>query len=119
MASDESRLDVTIGDVSGSTFAIGDHAHAESHHGTTAPREEDIERLLDAIRELRADLGRTRATPQTADLDAALADAEDEITRTGNPGRSRLQRLRELLTDAESLTAVLASAATLAGLLGT
>ncbi|MFI0898330.1 hypothetical protein [Streptomyces sp. NPDC020983] len=118
MTSDSPQPNVTIGDVSGSTFAIGSHAHAESRQGGTAPVQGDTARLLAAVRELRADLGRTRVTGRTADLDAALAGTEDEITSTGSPGEGRPARLRELLTDANSLVAVLSSAATLAGLLG-
>ncbi|MEV0123788.1 hypothetical protein AB0I16_20030 [Streptomyces sp. NPDC050703] len=67
---------------------------------------------------MRADLARTRATEQTAELDEALADAEDGITRTGSADESRLRRLRALLADAASLTTVLTSAGNVAGLLG-
>ncbi|MGW4819915.1 hypothetical protein ACWEP4_13135 [Streptomyces sp. NPDC004227] len=108
---------VSIGDVSHSTFAIGSHAHAESHHHT-APRDPADEEMLQAVRELRADLRRLRSTDQTRDLDATLADTEDEITRTGTAGASGRQRLRELLTDAQSVLTLLASAGTVAGLLG-
>ncbi|MCS0604771.1 hypothetical protein NX794_26665 [Streptomyces sp. LP11] len=107
---------VSIGDVSHSTFAIGAHSHAESHHGTTAtPGDQE---LLAAVRELRADLARVRATAQTAELDAALADTEGEIARTGQATPTRRERLRELLGDSQALLGVLASAATLAGLVG-
>ncbi|GAA1418599.1 hypothetical protein GCM10009601_14260 [Streptomyces thermospinosisporus] len=120
MASEEPT--VRIGDVSGSTFAIGSHARAVSHQqgGGAAPRDEAAEELLRAVRELRADLagGRVRQTDRTAELDAALAETEDEINRTGAAGPSRLQRLRDLLADAQALTALLASAGTVAGLLG-
>ncbi|ANH93052.1 MULTISPECIES: hypothetical protein [unclassified Streptomyces] len=108
---------VRIGDVSHSTFAIGSHAHAESHR-TAAPRDAAAEELLAAVRELRADLQRVRASDRSRDLDAALADTEDEITRTGSAGESRRQRLRELLADAQSVLAVFASAGSVAGLLG-
>lgn len=108
---------VSIGDVSHSTFAIGSHAHAESHR-TAAPRDAAAEELLIAVRELRADLRRVRASDRSRDLDAALADTEDEIARTGSAGERRRQRLRELLADAQSVLAVLGSAGTVAGLLG-
>ncbi|GAA2918188.1 hypothetical protein [Streptomyces mexicanus] len=108
---------VSIGDVSHSTFAIGSHAHAESHHHT-APKDPTERELLDAVRELRADLARLRSTERTRELDEALADTENEITRTGTAGESRRQRLRELLTDAQSVLTLLASAGTVAGLLG-
>ncbi|MEW2291821.1 hypothetical protein ABZ719_03800 [Streptomyces sp. NPDC006743] len=108
---------VSIGDVSHSTFAIGSHAHAESHHHA-APRDPAAEELLAAVRELRADLGRVRDTDQTRALAATLADTEDEITRTGTAGESRRQRLRELLTDAQAVLTLFASAGAVAGLLG-
>lgn len=118
MTSEEPTPQVSIGDVSGSTFAVGSHAEARSYHGTTASSDEGTERLLAAVRELRADLSRTRTTEESEELDRALADTEDEITRTGSAGESCLRRLRELLTDAASLTTLLTSAGTVAGLLG-
>ncbi|MPY63972.1 hypothetical protein [Streptomyces spongiae] len=116
MATDEPT--VSIGDVSHSTFAIGSHAHAESHQGTGGPRDAAAEELLNAVRELRADLTRVRADGRTSALDAELADTEDEITRTGTVGAGRLARLRQLLTDSEALVSLIASAGAVAGLLG-
>ncbi|MDF3298303.1 hypothetical protein [Streptomyces tropicalis] len=109
---------VTIGDVSGSTFAIGSHASAVSRHGTARQPDEATEQLLAAVRELRADLSRVRGTEQSAALDAELAGAEEEITATGQAGPSRRDRLRRLLADSQSLLSVLASAGSLAGQLG-
>ncbi|MFF0382728.1 hypothetical protein [Streptomyces sp. NPDC004286] len=107
---------VRIGDVSGSTFAIGSHAHAESHqHGSGGPGDQE---LLRAVRELRADLERVRGTEQTAALDTALAETEAEIARTGQAGPTRRERLRQLLDDSQALLSVLASAGAVAGLLG-
>jgi uncharacterized protein YlxW (UPF0749 family) len=108
---------VRIGDVSGSTFAIGSHAHAESHHHTP-PRDTSEQELLQAVKELRADLARLRSSEEIRELDEALADTENEITRTGAAGESRRQRLRELLTDAQSVLSLLTSAGAVAGLLG-
>ncbi|AWW38009.1 hypothetical protein ADL00_22880 [Streptomyces sp. AS58] len=109
---------VRLGDVSHSTFAIGSHARAESHHGTGDRRDPAAEELLAAVRELRADLTRVRADGRTAELDTELAGTEEEITRTGAVGQGRLQRLRQLLTDSEALVSLLASAGAVAGLLG-
>ncbi|MFE9920304.1 hypothetical protein ACFYQA_01615 [Streptomyces sp. NPDC005774] len=109
---------VHIGDVHRSTFAIGENAHAESHHGVPAPGDAAGAELLAAVKELRADLARLRPGEQTAQLDEALAETEEEIDRTGTAGESRRRRLRDLLAGAETLTALLASAATVAGLLG-
>lgn len=120
MANDEPH--VSFGDVSNSTFAVGSHAHAESHHqnaqGAGAQRDEATEELLRAVRELRADLQRVRPTEQTGALDTALAQTEDEITRTGQASPTRRERLRELLTDSQALLNLLASAGAVAGLLG-
>ncbi|MGY0069312.1 hypothetical protein ACWZEH_21495 [Streptomyces sp. QTS137] len=109
---------VRVGDVSHSTFAIGSHAHAESHHGVPAPRDAATEELLAAVRELRTDLSRLQRSEQTVRLDAALAETEEEIDRTGTAGESRRRRLREVLTDAQAVMALLVSAGTVAGLLG-
>jgi len=116
MATDEPNVSIS-GGVSKSTFAIGSHAHAESHHGTAAPRDQAAEELLAAVRELRADLTRMRASDETAALDVALADTEEEITRTGAPSPSRLDRLRQLLQDSQALVGLIASAGAVAGLL--
>ncbi|MEV7318964.1 hypothetical protein [Streptomyces sp. NPDC093970] len=115
MASDEPQ--VNLGNISGSTFAIGSHAHAESHHHGAAASSVDQE-LLAAVQELRKDLARLTATEQTTALDTALADTEEEITRTGQAGPTRRERLRDLLTDSQSLVNLVASAGALAGLLG-
>ncbi|MFI1292438.1 hypothetical protein ACH4VM_28880 [Streptomyces sp. NPDC020792] len=115
---DRREPNVSMGNVSGSTFAIGSHASAVGHHGTGPQRDEVTEQLLAAVRELRADLTRVRGTEQTAALDAELAGAEQEITTTGQAGPSRRERLRGLLADSQSLLNVLASAGAVAGLLG-
>jgi hypothetical protein len=115
MADDEPN--VRIGDVSHSTFAIGSHAHAESHHHAGS-RDQAAEELLNAVRELRADLTRVRGTEQTAALDAELADTEDEIARTGQATPTRRERLRALLTESEPLVSLLASAGAVAAMLG-
>ncbi|MFI9153928.1 hypothetical protein [Streptomyces sp. NPDC053367] len=116
MPSDEPNI--RMGDVSHSTFAIGSHARAESHHHAGAPRDPASEELLNAVRELRADLARVRGTEQTAALDAELAETEDEITRTGQAAPSRRERLRALLTDSETLVSLLASAGAVAAMVG-
>ncbi|GAA1012123.1 hypothetical protein STXM2123_2741 [Streptomyces sp. F-3] len=107
---------VTIGDVSHSTFAIGSHARAESRH-QAAERDPAAGELLAAVRELRADLARIRADERIRALDEELAGAEEEIDRTGTTGRSRRQRLRELLADAQSVLSLFTSAGTVAELL--
>ncbi|GAA3868209.1 hypothetical protein GCM10023084_21650 [Streptomyces lacrimifluminis] len=116
MTTDEPN--VSIGDVSHSTFAIGSHARAVGHHGTAPQRDEAAEELLKAVRELRADLTRVRASEETDALRAALEETEEEITRTGRAAPSRRERLRELLTDSQTLLSVLASAGAVAGLVG-
>lgn len=114
---DKNELSVTMGDVSHSTFVIGDHGHAESHHHT-AGRDPAAEELLAAVRELRADLTRVRADDRIRALDEELAGAEDEIGRNGTTGEGRRQRLRELLADTQTVLSLFTSAGTVAGLLG-
>ncbi|MDG9720928.1 hypothetical protein [Streptomyces sp. DH24] len=109
---------VRIGRADNSSFAFGDHARAETRNTTSAGRDETAEELLAAVRELRADLTRLRQSEETARLDEALADTEGEITRTGTAGEGRLARLREVLTDAQNIVTLFASAGAVAGLLG-
>ncbi|MDX2543957.1 hypothetical protein ACOT81_29865 [Streptomyces sp. WI04-05B] len=116
MATDEPN--VSLGDVSHSTFAIGSHARAVTHHGTAPQRDEATEELLRAVRELRADLARVRASEETDALRTALAETEAEITTTGRAAPTRRERLRELLADSQALLGVLTSAGAVASLLG-
>ncbi|MET8895332.1 hypothetical protein [Streptomyces albogriseolus] len=116
MASDEPN--VSIGRADNSSFAFGAHARAETHNSAAPVRDESAEQLLAAVQELRADLARLRENEQVARLDTTLADTEEEITRTGTAGEGRIQRLREALTDTQSILTLFASAGTVAGLLG-
>ncbi|MFF4502334.1 hypothetical protein [Streptomyces sp. NPDC001401] len=120
MASEEPSFN--IGDISGSNnnVAVGNNAHAESHvhHGSGAQPDEATQQLLEAIRQLRDDLGRVNSSEQTVALGAALAETESEITSTGQAGPTRRQRLRELLADSQALVTFLSSAGAVAGLLG-
>ncbi|MFJ4711086.1 hypothetical protein [Streptomyces sp. NPDC088785] len=109
---------VTLGDVHGSTFAIGSHARAESHTHGAPQRDEAMRELLDAVRELRADLTRLRADEPLRVLDAELAGAEGELVRTGSAPATRLERLRALLGDSQAVLSMLTSAGTVAGMLG-
>ncbi|MGW1746130.1 hypothetical protein ACWCRD_11045 [Streptomyces sp. NPDC002092] len=111
---------INFGNISGGAFAFGSHGHAESnqHYGAAPQRDEATEQLLEAVRQLRADLERVNSTEQTVALGQALADTETEITSTGEAGPTRRQRLRELLTDSQALVTFLSSAGALAGLLG-
>ncbi|MFC8361821.1 hypothetical protein ACFUIY_18380 [Streptomyces griseorubiginosus] len=117
MATDEPGVNIS-GGVHGSTFAVGSHARAESHHWGTPGRDEGAEALLAAVRELRADLTRLRSTDETATLDTALAETEEELVTTGQAGPTRRERLRALLDDSQALVNLLASAGAVAGLLG-
>ncbi|MFI9174026.1 hypothetical protein [Streptomyces lincolnensis] len=118
MTTNEPGINIS-GGIHGGTFAFGDQAHVESHHyGTGVQRDAAAEELLAAVRELRADLTRVRASDETAALDEALADTEDDLTRTGQATPSRLDRLRQLLEDSQNVVTFLASAGALTGLLG-
>ncbi|MEV7739138.1 hypothetical protein AB0O75_45100 [Streptomyces sp. NPDC088921] len=107
-----------IGSVTRSTFAIGSNAHAESHHGVSQRHPEFDEEFLNAVRELRADLTRVQQTAQTVALDATLAETEEEINLTGTASEGVRHRLREMLSDSQAVLTLIASAASVAGLLG-
>jgi hypothetical protein len=96
-------------------FAMGDHNTVTNHEGGAQPGRDPLqEELLAAIRELRQDLTRAVGTDQTVALDGELAGAEAEIASEGEAGTARLTRLRQALTDAGAVTAVLASATAVA-----
>ncbi|MEU6847651.1 hypothetical protein ABZ930_37905 [Streptomyces sp. NPDC046716] len=109
---------VSIGDVHGSTFAIGSHAHAESHTHGAPQRDEAMRELLEAVRELRADLTRLRDDGNLRVLDAELAETEGELVRTGTAPATRIERLRALLGDSQAVVSLLSSAGTVAAMLG-
>ncbi|MFC7818760.1 MULTISPECIES: hypothetical protein [unclassified Streptomyces] len=114
----QNEPNVHIGNAQGATFAVGDNANVTSHYGATAARDQAAEELLRAVRELRADLARIQRTEQTDQVDTALADTEEEITRTGAVPEGRLARLRALLEDSQTVLSLFASFGTVAGLLG-
>ncbi|WP_353944270.1 hypothetical protein ABII15_23530 [Streptomyces sp. HUAS MG91] len=110
---------VSIGDVHGSTFAIGSHARAESHtHAAPQGDDESMRELLEAVRELRADLTRLREDAGLRALDAELAETEGELVRTGSAPANRLERLRALLGDSQAVLSLFTSAGTVAAMLG-
>lgn len=99
---------ISIGVMSGGAAASGPHARALD--ATT--------RVLDAPPELLAAMGTLRAqlrllspSDETSDVDARLAEAEEEIEAAGQVRRSRLQWLRERLDLGATAAATLASAA--------
>ncbi|MBL1095463.1 hypothetical protein JK363_01980 [Streptomyces sp. 205] len=98
-----------IGSVRGSAVGFGDH-----HHIVNAPRGEAscdpaYEELLEAVRQLAADLERVVPGPEVQALSNELASAQDEIQRTGRAGVGRLARMRALLQDASASIGMLAS----------
>ncbi|WLW52752.1 hypothetical protein [Streptomyces sp. YU58] len=117
MTTNEPGINIS-GGIHGGTFAFGDNNRVESHHGTGAQRDAAAEELLAAVRELRADLTRMRASDETTALDEALAETEDDLTRTGRATPTRLDRLRQILGDSQALVTLVASAGALTGLLG-
>lgn len=107
---------VRIGRVEGSAFAIGNDNTVTNTNNSGPSREPDPAHaeLLEAVRELRADLTRAVADDRTAALDAELAETESEIEEDGRASTGRLTRLRQALADADAVTAILASGATVA-----
>lgn len=109
---------VRFGDVSGSTFAVGSHARAESHHHAQPRERAEDQELLEAIRQLRAELAGRPESPAIAGINEAVDEAEEEITRTGRAGDERRARLRDSLRSAEGVTTWISAAATVAAMLG-
>ncbi|MFE9255121.1 hypothetical protein [Streptomyces sp. NPDC006879] len=102
---------VSVGAVTGSAFAIGDHntvTVASADGGARAP---EVDRLSAAVRELRADLSRltARDAVAVAHLDAELVEVEGEIEVSDTVSRSRLARLRGALVSAAPVVELLAS----------
>ncbi|MFD3504476.1 hypothetical protein [Streptomyces sp. NPDC058678] len=102
-------------------LAVGDHAHAapaaSSRWRPHAGWDEAAEAALSAVSELRTHLTLLRPAAQTQLLQTVLADAEDEITRTGQISARLHEQLRTALTEAPLGPALKASAGVVARLL--
>ncbi|MFJ9638146.1 hypothetical protein [Streptomyces sp. NPDC101178] len=99
---------VHIGSVTGSAFAVGDH-NTVTQHQHAGPAGEAQAELLQAVRELRADLARFVTSDATEVLDAELVSVADEIETSGAAEPGRLARLQQALTAAGTVTGTLAS----------
>ncbi|WP_432247349.1 hypothetical protein ACRAR1_04655 [Streptomyces sanyensis] len=107
---------VTVGDVTQSAVAIGDNAHAESHHGSRTAPDPLVAELLSSMRALRADLARLSGDRYQA-LEAELSETERELARSGRADPSRLRSLRQSLTGSQALVELFTSAGALSGAL--
>jgi hypothetical protein len=101
--------DIHIGSVRGGAVGIGDHNYIVNVRGEAAPCDPAYEQLLEAVRQLGADLGRLVASPEVSALADELSETEEEIQRTGAAAPGRLARLRALLQDASASIGMLAS----------
>ncbi|MEU8824150.1 hypothetical protein [Streptomyces sp. NPDC048636] len=101
--------DIRIGSVRGSAVGFGDHNHVVNAPGGEAPCDPAYEELLEAVRQLAADLERMVPGPEVQALSNELATAQEEILRTGRAGVGRLARMRALLQDASVSIGMLAS----------
>ncbi|MFI1013439.1 hypothetical protein [Streptomyces sp. NPDC020965] len=107
---DEQRPGVHIGHAPNSAFAFGKGGSATVNNAPdTGQGAVTQQELLQAVRELRADLGRFVATEATEVLEGELVSTEDEITASGSADRGRLVRLRDSLLTAGGLVSGLAS----------
>ncbi|MFI6494579.1 hypothetical protein [Streptomyces sp. NPDC050564] len=101
--------------------AVGDHLHpapaASSGWRPNAGRDEAAEAALNAVSELRTYLALSRPGTHTQLLQTVLAEAEDEITRTGQISARLYEQLRTALTDTPLGAALEASAGVVARLL--
>ncbi|MET7935102.1 hypothetical protein [Streptomyces sp. NPDC005322] len=101
--------DIRIGSVRGGAVGIGDHNHIVNGRQQEIPCDPAYEELLEAVVQLAGDLERVVQSPEVSVLSDELADAQDEIQRTGRAGVGRLARLRALLQDASASIGMLAS----------
>ncbi|MFJ3900584.1 hypothetical protein [Streptomyces sp. NPDC090025] len=112
------RDGITVTNTKG-TVTIGDHNRVTTTVGEAGPaREPEQEELLLAVRRLRADLGGVVPSERTVALDTELAGTEEEIESEGAATPGRAARLRQALTDAASVTGVLASGVAVGEALG-
>lgn len=110
--------DIHIGSVRGGAVGIGDHNHIVNVRGGAAPCDPAYEQLLEAVRQLGADLGRLVASPEVSALADELSETEEEVRRTGVAAPGRLARLRALLQDASASIGMLASGVALGQAVG-
>ncbi|WP_432037327.1 hypothetical protein [Streptomyces cucumeris] len=101
--------DIRIGGVRGSTVSFGDHNRIVNAPQSEMACDPAYEELLEAVRQLAADLERMVPGPEVQALSNELATAQDEIQRTGRAGAGRLARVRALLQDASASIGMLAS----------
>jgi hypothetical protein len=99
------------GHVTGGAVAAGEGSEAV-YEAVTA--DAAYQELLSAVTLLRQHLTLLARGADVESADGELAAVQEEITRTGRAETGRLRRLRERLTDAKSVLAALASAATVA-----
>ena len=102
------------GDAHGVAISTGDHATAsvEISHDTGVQDERHRE-LLEQIRLLRGQLPLFAGADGVAEAEAGLAEAEEEITRSGTAGPGLLRGLWERLGRANTALGALASAVAL------
>ncbi|MET7762252.1 hypothetical protein ABZS71_09495 [Streptomyces sp. NPDC005393] len=101
--------DIRIGSVRGGAVGIGDHNYIVNGRRQEVPCDPAYEELFEAVRQLATDLERVVPSPEVSALSEELADAQDEIQRTGRAGVGRLARMRALLQDASTSIGMLAS----------
>lgn len=111
--------DIRIGSVRGGAIGIGDHNYIVNVRAESpVARDPAYERLLEAIRQLGADLARLVESPEVSALADELSETEDEIRRTGAAAPGRLARLRAVLQDASASIGMLASGVALGQAVG-
>ncbi|ANZ20995.1 hypothetical protein SNOUR_38835 [Streptomyces noursei ATCC 11455] len=101
---------ISVGVMAGGAAAAGPDARALD--ASTRSAVEASPELRAALSTLREQLPLLNTSDETAEIDARLADAEEEIDATGQVRRDRLQWLRDRLDLGATAVAGLASAAT-------
>ncbi|SHL48343.1 hypothetical protein [Streptomyces yunnanensis] len=101
---------ISVGVMAGGAAAAGPDARALD--ASTQSAVDASPELRAALSTLREQLPLLNTSDETAEIDARLADAEEEIDATGQVRRDRLQWLRDRLDLGATAVAGLASAAT-------
>ncbi|MFD7263702.1 hypothetical protein [Streptomyces sp. NPDC059874] len=124
MGSNGEERSVRIGDVTGSAFSIGGSniTNTVGQGGAAEEQPPGAAELLEAVRELRAELVRLPRSTGRGELDVELEDVaaeleEAEEIRPGLPGRLRgaLERWAPLVESVSAATALAGMLASLGG----
>ncbi|MFJ9553954.1 hypothetical protein ACIRPH_09065 [Nocardiopsis sp. NPDC101807] len=102
------------GDARGVAISTGDHGTARFEASSDAVKDERYRDLLEQVRLLRRQLPLFADAEGVDEVEAELAETEEEITRTGTAAPGLLRRLWDRLEQANTALGALTSATALA-----